>query len=136
MSGLHNLPRVLVVDCERIESVSLKEFLCNQGFDARSFTNPLDVLHATRFQSPDLVISKSEMPQLTGVELAIQVRERCPDCEVLLLAEQAAIADLLEIASASAHVFEIHSRPAQPSDLLIMIQKMMQRPRLHRPLVG
>ena len=136
MSALEKRPRVFVIDGERNDSLSLAMFLSQRGFDASSFTDPFDVLAAIRYESPELVISNATMPQLAGVNLAIQVLGRCPEFEVLLLSERASIAELNEAASESAHAFEVLSKPVQPTDILKMIQKMMQRPRLSRPLVG
>ena len=110
--------RVFVVDDERIISSTLATILCLQGFDATPFTLPIEVLEAARSEAPDLLISDVVMPLLSGVELAIQVQECCPDCKVLLFSGQATTASMLETANANGHHFELLAKPLHPKDLL------------------
>jgi CheY-like chemotaxis protein len=62
------------------------------------------------------------MPELTGVELAIRIREHCPDCQVLLFSGQAATVDLLAKAREDGHDFVLLSKPIHPGDLLSAIR--------------
>jgi DNA-binding NtrC family response regulator len=115
--------RVFVVDDEDVIASSLGMILRFQGgFNARSFTNPLDALKAARLDAPDLLISDVVMPELSGIDLAIQLRECCPDCKVLLFSGRAATAQLLESARGRGYTFEILMKPVHPADLLAKIQ--------------
>ncbi|MGA8727108.1 MAG: response regulator [Terracidiphilus sp.] len=96
------------------------------GFRARSFTKPLEALEAARLEAPDLLISDVVMPQLSGIDLAIQVRECCPNCRVLLFSGQASTAHLLEAASANGHDFELLLKPVHPADLLTRIRSLSE----------
>ncbi len=96
------------------------------GFNARSFTKPLDALEAARLEAPDLLISDVVMPLLSGIELAIQVREHCPNCKVLLFSGQAATADMLETARAKGYDFELLLKPVHPSGLLTKIRNLTE----------
>jgi DNA-binding NtrC family response regulator len=127
MSQMHKQLRVFVVDDEDIIASSLAMILClHGGFHARSFTKPLDALEATKLETPDLLISDVMMPLLSGIELASQVREHCPDCKVLLFSGQAATVSLLEEARANGHHFELLLKPVHPSDLLAKIRKLTE----------
>jgi DNA-binding NtrC family response regulator len=116
-------PRVFVVDDEEIIASTLAMILRLQGgFQARSFTNPFDALEAARLEAPDVLISDVLMPLLSGIELAIQVRQHCPDCKVLLFSGQAATVSLLDTARAKGYDFELLLKPVHPSDLLTKVQ--------------
>jgi CheY-like chemotaxis protein len=65
------------------------------------------------------------MPVMSGIELAVKVRELCPECKVLLFSGQAATANLLENARADGHDFELLSKPVHPSDLLAKIRAVI-----------
>jgi len=120
-------PRVYVVDDEEVIASSLEMALhLHGGFSARSFAKPIEALEAARLEPPDLLIADVAMPQLSGIELAIQVREHCPDCKVLLFPEQAATARLLEAARAAGYDFELHPKPVHPADLLEKIQYLTE----------
>ena len=95
---------IFVVDDEEIISSTLGLILRTQGFDAVSFTKPLEALQAASSQAPELLISDVAMPQLSGIDLAIQVQESCPDCKILLFSGQATTADLLETARSNGHL--------------------------------
>jgi len=115
--------RVFVVDDEDVIASSLAMILRFQGgFHARSFTNPLEALQAARLDAPDLLISDVVMPEMSGIDLAIQLRESCPDCKVLLFSGQAASAQLLESAGEMGYRFELLLKPVHPADLLAKIQ--------------
>jgi len=119
--------RVFVVDDEDVIASSLAMILRFQGgFHARSFTDPLEALQTARLEAPDLLISDVVMPQLSGIDLAIQLREYCPDCKVLLFSGQAATAELLESARARGYTFELLLKPVHPADLLAKIQNVAE----------
>jgi DNA-binding response OmpR family regulator len=119
------LPRVFVVDDEAVIATTLAVILRQQGFEATSFDLPLEALQAAHDNAPDLLISDVVMPVMSGIELAVQVREHCPDCKVLLFSGQAATANLLEKARAAGHDFELLSKPVHPSDLLAKIRAVI-----------
>jgi len=125
MPQLQRQPYVFVVDDEPVIATTLATILrLNGGFRARSFTQPLEALEAARVENPDLLITDVVMPLLSGIELAIQVRELCPDCKILLFSGQAATSHLLEAAGANGHNFELLVKPVHPADLLAKIRSL------------
>jgi DNA-binding NtrC family response regulator len=117
--------RVFVVDDESIVTTTLEQILRYHGFDARSFDLPIEALRACRETAPDLLITDVVMPLLSGIDLAVQMREQCPDCKVLLFSGQPATTDLLEMARASGHNFEALAKPVHPVELLEKIRTVM-----------
>ncbi len=117
-------PLVFVVDDEHVIASSLATILRHLGFDATSFTEPVEALKAARSQHPDLLITDVVMPEISGIELAVQVEASCPDCKVLLFSGQASTADLLEAARADGHDFDFVLKPVHPKDLLSKIQHL------------
>ena len=80
--------RVFLVRDEFVIASSLRAIMRHQGFDARSFTNPLRALSAAAAEAPELLISDLAMPLLSGSELASRVLECSPDCNALLFSAQ------------------------------------------------
>ena len=115
---------VYVVDDEAIIASTLALIIQSHGFEARSFTDSREALEAARTRAPDLLVSDVIMPELTGVELAIKVRQLRPDCKTIILSGQAGTVELLEKANADGHQFVILSKPIHPVELLAQLKKL------------
>ena len=118
--------RIFVVDDETVIATTLAMILKKSGFAAVAFTNPLEALSAADSQIPDLLISDVVMPELSGIELAIQLKVKAPSCKILLFSGESSSAGLVEAARAVGHTFELLSRPLHPVELLNRIQKLTE----------
>jgi CheY-like chemotaxis protein len=114
---------IFVVDDERMIASTLAAILQASGYDAISFVDPLEALEATRTVKPDLIIADVVMPGLSGIDLAVRLREECPTCKILLLSGQTVTEDLLEAARSRGHDFEVLAKPIHPTDLLARIKE-------------
>jgi CheY-like chemotaxis protein len=117
-------PLVFVVDDESVIASTLAAILKESGFKPVFFTNPLAALQSAKVIGPDLLISDVIMPQMTGVELAIQIRKVAPLCKVLLLSGEMATAELIERAQEDGHHFAVLAKPVHPTDLLSAIRTL------------
>jgi DNA-binding NtrC family response regulator len=119
--------RVFVVDDHDVIASSLAMILRFQGgFHATSFTDSGEALQASRYDPPDLLITDVVMPQLSGIDLAIQVLEHCRDCKVLLFSGQDVSESMLLTARARGYEFEFLRKPVHPAILLSSIQRVME----------
>ena len=118
MAQYRKEPRIFVVDDETFVSASLALILRSQGFLARAFDKPFDALQAAVETPPDMLITDVMMPPISGINLAIRMREHCPNCHVLLCSGQTATADLLAGARVSGHDFQILIKPVNPADII------------------
>lgn len=117
-----NKPKVLVVDDEHVIADTLAIILNQSGFDASAVYSGTEAVERARRITPDLVITDVFMPDLNGIQAAIQIRSFLPRCKILLFSGQAATADLLENARAEGHEFEILAKPVHPQDLLAKLR--------------
>jgi CheY-like chemotaxis protein len=116
-------PKVLVVDDERVIADTLAIILNQAGFDASAVYTGNGAVEQAREIRPDLIISDVIMPDMNGIEAAINIRNFLPSCKILLFSGQAATANLLENARAQGHEFEILAKPVHPSDLLAKLRE-------------
>jgi DNA-binding NtrC family response regulator len=94
MSELQERCRVLVVDDEVRLADSMVGILTAGGYDAvAAYSAEAAMKHADRL-NPDVVISDIVMGPVSGIELANHVRERFPDCRILLMSGIATRDDL------------------------------------------
>jgi DNA-binding NtrC family response regulator len=117
--------RVFVVDDESTIATTVGLVLRSEGYEAHTFELPLEALEAARELTPDLLLSDVMMPVLSGIELAIQIRERCPNCKVLLFSGHPSTAGYLDAARAEGHDFQALAKPVHPADLLASIRTVM-----------
>jgi DNA-binding NtrC family response regulator len=115
--------RIFVVDDEPIIASTLGQILKNQGFDVSCFTDPLKALEAVHAKTPDFLIADVIMPEMSGIDLAIVIREAYPGCTVLLFSGQVATTELLETAKDRGHNFEVLRKPVHPTEILARIFK-------------
>ncbi len=110
--------RIFVVDDQPSIASTLADILRLSGFDAVWFTNPHEALAAAKSDRPNLVIADIEMPRLSGIELAIELKEMHLDCDVLLMTGHPGYLDLLDRAEELGHHFRVLEKP-------IIIQKLI-----------
>lgn len=115
-------PKVLVADDEQVIANTLAIILNQAGFEARAVYSGENALETVDAFQPNMLISDVIMTGMTGIEAAIQIREKLPACKILLFSGQAATADLLEKARSQGHEFEILAKPVHPTDLLAKLR--------------
>lgn len=114
--------RIFVVDDEKTIADTLAAILNYHGYEVTAFYDALTALAACEVANPDLVISDVVMPLCSGVDLAIQIKERYPACRILLFSGHAGTVDFLEDARRAGHNFEILCKPIHPKDLLAKLE--------------
>ena len=117
-------PKVFVVDDESLVAVTLATILQHHGFVAAAFTNPVEALGAAHANPPDLLISDVVMPELSGLDLALQLHAICPNCKIILFSGQTATARLLKVVRENADHFDFLMKPVHPTDLLRAIRNL------------
>jgi DNA-binding response OmpR family regulator len=119
--------RVLIVDDESVIADSLALIFRASGFEARSVYSGERALELAPVFEPDVLISDVVMRGVTGIEVAIYVREHFPTCRVLLFSGQAATSDLVQAADTKGYRFDILSKPVHPQVLLEYLQDCATR---------
>jgi DNA-binding response OmpR family regulator len=119
-------PVVLVVDDEVVIADTLVAILSQNRIAAMAAYNGKSALEIARVVPPDLLLSDVVMPDMSGIDLAIAIRQAIPDCKVLLFSGQAATVDLLGRARAAGHDFTALEKPIHPKELLARISEALK----------
>jgi FixJ family two-component response regulator len=65
------------------------------------------------------------LPKMNGIDLAMSLCERLPNCHILLISGQPSADLLLENARKNGHEFEILAKPVHPSEILDTIAALL-----------
>src|ERR1700753_1825884 len=85
--------RVLIGDDERALADTLVEILSRAGFSARAVYSGESAIETAEFYIPDVLICDVVMEGITGIEAAIRISSKLPDCRILLLSGHATSAN-------------------------------------------
>jgi DNA-binding NtrC family response regulator len=111
-------PVVLVVDDERAIADTLTKILSRSGFAAMAAYDAETALETALLVPPQMLITDVVLPGMSGIDLAIVLEAKVPDCRTLLFSGMASTAGLLAEANRAGHRFELLSKPVHPNDLL------------------
>jgi DNA-binding response OmpR family regulator len=118
-------PVVLVVDDERIIADTVSLIFSHNGFAVMTAYDGASALELAAVIPPELLITDVVMPGMTGIELAIAIKQTVPDCEILIFSGQASTMDLLAVARLSGHDFTALSKPVHPTIMLAEASKRL-----------
>ena len=108
---------VLVVDDERIIADALAALLGQDGYSASAVYDGDSALERIRTGIPDVVIVDVTMPGMSGIELAITIRDSWPSCKVLLVSGNTAPEDVLADMHKRGYEFTLLSKPGLLGEL-------------------
>ncbi|MGB8481878.1 MAG: response regulator [Acidobacteriaceae bacterium] len=114
-------PVVLVVDDEVVIADTLTTILAQHGIAAMTAYDGFGALEIARVIPPDLLLADVVMPGMSGIDLAIAIKEDIPDCAILLFSGQAATTGLLAKAGKAWCDFEVLLKPIHPQKLVQLI---------------
>ena len=120
--------RILIVDDESVIADSLAVIFRANGFEARAVYSGERAMELAPSIEPDVLISDVMMRGITGVELAIYVRQHFPSCRVLLFSGQTGTSDLIHAADSKGYRFDMISKPVHPQVLLDYLQSCAAQP--------
>lgn len=118
--------RILIVDDERRIADTSALILQGQGYETAAAYDGDSGLARCREFHPHLVLTDVVMPGMSGIEMAIAIRQEFPGCAILLISGQAATADMLESARRDGHRFELLAKPVHPTTLLQRVAQILK----------
>lgn len=123
---------ILVVDDEQRIADTLALILQSNGYQTAVAYEGDSALAQAGIAQPDLLLTDVMMPGMNGIELALAVSKKCPECKVLLFSGQAATAELLDRAKKQGCDFPLLCKPVHPEDLLKKVAEMLNASEFHQ----
>ena len=110
--------KVLFVDDEQTIADTLALIFSQKGYDTRAAYSAEQALEIIAEWPPDLAILDVVLSKMHGIDLAILLTQKLPNCRILLFSGQALTNDLLAEAEKKGYAFAILAKPIHPSSLL------------------
>jgi len=117
---------VLVVDDERLVADTLGIIFKRAGFCTLTAYDAVSALEIAAAIAPDILVSDVDMPGMNGVDLAMTLIKRLPECQVLLFSGHATFADLSGAREAG-HDFPLLPKPVHPAVMLENVSTCLGR---------
>ena len=114
---------VLVVDDEQLIADTLSAILTEHGFVAFKAYSGEEGVRLAQAVRPDIVLSDVLMPRMSGIQMAIQVKQALPSTRIVLLSGQAATAEMMREAAEAGHTFELLAKPIHPEELVMKLKE-------------
>ena len=110
---------------EKVIADTLVMILKRKGFAAIPAYGGVSALQIAAVTPPNLLLTDVVMPDMNGVDLAIEICRQVPDCDVLLLSGQAATTDLLARYPEIADSFTVLPKPIHPRELMVKLAHLL-----------
>jgi two-component system sensor histidine kinase HydH len=125
-SSIHP-PRVLVVEDNAAFLDNLRELLGDAGYQVTGASSCREALECVR-EGFDVALVDLRLPDGEGTELARDLKEKVPECEVVLLTGFATLETAVAAVRAGACAYLM--KPCAPNELLLTLEQTMRQVRL------
>lgn len=113
--------KVLVVDDENAIAYSLSAILRMCDYSVRTANSAEEALRIAEEFQPNAVLSDIFMPGISGIDLALRLRERMPECKVLLMSGQTSHHQQLQAAEQRGLKLTVLQKPIPPREILAFL---------------
>lgn len=107
-----------MVDDEKLIANTVCDILTGAGFEVLAVYDGMSAIEALKSFQPDYLLTDVLMPQMNGIELAIEIRRTHPLVEILLFSGQAGISEILNTGQLLGFEFELIAKPIHPLKLI------------------
>ena len=119
------LPRILVVDDERQMRASICQCLEAEGYRVLEATDGVEGLDVIAKEKPELVVLDVMMPNLTGIEVAAEMRRLGLTIPILMLTTRSEVTQKVEGLDAGAD--DYLGKPFDRRELVARVQALLRR---------
>ncbi|HHX45338.1 MAG TPA: diguanylate cyclase [Chloroflexi bacterium] len=127
MAGEH----VLIVDDEPNIRLLLERLCRREGYEAVTAENGAAAMRCLELHEPDLCIIDLRLPDTDGIQILRRVKERYPDCEVIILTAYADLSTAVQALRLGA--YDYLQKPVQDIGTIInTLARALERQRLAR----
>jgi len=121
---------ILIVDDEPSNLRILEQLLSRAGYTVVTASDGAEALKRLEASPPDLIILDFMMPELNGLDVLKELRQRDDDTPVIIVTAYGTVERAVEAMHAGAYDFI--TRPLKPDHVTLVVRKALERQRLKR----
>lgn len=125
MHDLADLPKLLIVDDERIIADTLAAIFNNNGYEARPAYSAEHALEIIAEWEPAIALLDVILPAMSGIDLGILLNDSKPSIKVMLISGQIISGAMIGDAAKQGHTFEILPKPIEVPELLGITARLL-----------
>jgi DNA-binding NtrC family response regulator len=122
--------KILIVDDEPSNRNILSQELTHEGYSVAVAGDGREALRKVELSRPDLIILDYMMPDLSGLEVLKELRNRENDTPVVMITAYGTMERAVEAMKEGAYDFI--TRPFEPDHIALVVRKALERQRLKR----
>ncbi|HVO29258.1 MAG TPA: sigma-54 dependent transcriptional regulator, partial [bacterium] len=123
-------PKILVVDDEAPQREIISAILSGDGWEVATAASAREALTAVEPSAPDVILTDLRMAGKDGLDLLADLRKQAPQIPVVLMTAHGTVETAVKAMKAGA--FDYLTKPLGRDELLITLQRALERTRLMR----
>jgi DNA-binding NtrC family response regulator len=121
--------RILIVDDEKSFLLLMTKILEDEGYTVKGLTTPEDVIKIIDSYEPNLIITDLKMPQMDGIRLMEEVKNKNADIDFIMITAFASVETA--VAAMKKGALDYITKPLKdPDQLRIAVSKIVERQKL------
>lgn len=116
--------KILVVEDEDILRISIGDDLKEEGFEVSLSKSPLLALDLLEKEEFEVALVDYKMPGMNGIELLKKIKERQPDCTVIIMTAFGTIQTAVEAMRLGA--YDYITKPFSNEELIVTIKRIVE----------
>ncbi len=115
---------ILIVEDEDILRISIGDDLKEAGFDVSLSKTPLLALHLLDKEAYEVAVLDYKMPEMNGIELLKRIKQKQPECEVIIMTAFGTIQNAVEAMKIGAYDFI--TKPFSNNELILTLGRIAE----------
>ena len=125
MEGVAESTRVLIVDDERTIADTLAAIFRIHGYDVQTAYSAEQAMETITKWHPHIALLDVMLPGMSGIDLAILLKNTYPWCQFLLFSGSSNTTRLLDEAKNQGHHLEVLAKPIHPVQILETVKLLL-----------
>lgn len=117
-----NTMKILIVDDEEIQRVSLQDDLNDAGYKTLAVESPIVALELAAKEEIDVVITDLKMPAMDGISFMQELKKIQPGASIIMMTAYATVETAVEAMKIGA--YDYLTKPFNTEELLLLLQRI------------